>query len=238
MMNAVWSKYYEAKYKGRNYGNEMVALHDSEGNVLRDENGNVRYVTEKENESLLFRYKYARFVRAMLFNYVLGALFETILRQAPDMIVGGGDDDDDDLIDLGIASVDGKKLAGNIVESATAGFPFINELTKLVYGEMFEKRYYGGRGVGVISGSAKRAEKVVKDVAKIVQGSEKMDAQDLVRDIAKLSNAKTGFSDTLTDAFFNTVRFMNDDGYSLDNMDDLREYIGKTIFDRKLQKRK
>ena len=59
---------------------------------------------------------------------------------------------------------------------------------------------------------------------------------DLVRDCVKATNTRTGFSDTLTDAIFNTARFAIDD-YQLNNPDDLREYIAKSLFDRKLKKR-
>ena len=38
------------------------------------------------------------------------------------------------------------------------------------------------------------------------------------------------------DAIFNTARFAIDD-YQLNNPDDLREYIAKTLFDRKLKKK-
>lgn len=96
--------------------------------------------------------------------------------------------------------------------------------------------YGSGRGVGVLSGTLDRYIRVAKDVGRMVKGSDKIDMLDLMRDMAKLSNARTGMSDTLTDAVFNTARFAGDE-YSLDNMDDLREYIGKTLFDRRLKNR-
>ena len=71
----------------------------------------------------------------------------------------------------------------------------------------------------------------------MAQGKKSIDMLDFMRDITRAANAKTGFSDTLTDALFNTARFAADDGYSLDNMADLREYIAKSIFDRKLKKK-
>ena len=77
---------------------------------------------------------------------------------------------------------------------------------------------------------------MIQDAAKLTQGSDKIDAVDFFRDVARAANVKTGMSDTITDAVFNTVRFASDN-YSLDNMDDLREYIAKSIFDRKLKKK-
>ena len=89
---------------------------------------------------------------------------------------------------------------------------------------------------GGLSGTLDRYIRVAKDVGRMVKGSDKIDMLDLMRDMAKLSNARTGMSDTLTDAVFNTARFAGDE-YRLDNMDDLREYIGKTLFDRRLKNR-
>lgn len=237
MFNAAYGKYFEQKYKGSNYGNELVPVYDAEGNVVTDEDGNIKYITERENESILFRRRYLRFIRAILLNYVIGSFFETWIRRWPEMLAGGGDDDEEDMLDVGPFRVSKKKWRRSALESSLSGFHGINELAMYTYDEFTGKHSYGGRGVGVISGAVERANKVVKDAAKLAEGSEKVDAQDLVRDLFKLSNTRTGFSDTMVDAFFNTARFISDDGYSLDNMDDLREYIAKSIFDRKLKKK-
>ena len=231
LMNAVWSKYYEGKYNGR------VPLEDASGNIVRNENGDIVYTTAKKN----FIRRYGRFVLAALMDYMVGAFFETWLRQLPDVLAGGGGDDDDDRIGIGILSVNKKKFFTNSLDSVTGGFYGINAVidTERVYSALVEGKgvYGGGRGVGVLSGTAQRGIKAVEDVGKLLHGSEKIDMLDFMRDMVKASNAKTGFSDTLTDALFNTVRFAADEGYSLDNMDDLREYIAKTIFDRKLKKK-
>lgn len=237
MFNAAYGKYFEQKYKGSKYGNELVPVYDTEGNVVTDEDGNIKYITERENESILFRRRYLRFIRAILINYVIGSFFETWIRQWPEMLAGGGDDDEEDMIGLGPVQVSKKKWSRSALESSLSGFHGINELAMFAYDEFTGKHSYGGRGVGVISGAADRAFKVARDAAKLAEGSEKVDAQDLVRDLLKLSNTRTGFSDTMVDAFFNTARFISDDGYSLDNMDDLREYLSKTIFDRKLKRK-
>lgn len=42
--------------------------------------------------------------------------------------------------------------------------------------------------------------------------------------------------DTLTDGFWNTARFMKDN-YRLNNPDDLREFIAKTILDKRLKQK-
>lgn len=184
-----------------------------------------KYTADKKT----FSRRYAAFARAMLFNFVLGALVETMLRQVPDVLAGSGGDDDDDKFM--------KTVGKNVLANAAAGFPGVNELINTTYELFTEKKTYGsGRGVGVLSGSLERGIKVIQDMAKITQGSDKIDAIDFFRDVARAANVKTGMSDTITDAAFNTVRFASD-GYSLDNMDDLREYIAKTLFDRKLKKK-
>lgn len=184
-----------------------------------------KYTADKKT----FSRRYAAFARAIMFNFVLGALVETMLRQVPDTLAGpGGDDDDDKFM---------KNVGKNVIANAVAGFPGVNEFINTTYELFTEKKNYGsGRGVGVLSGSVERAQKVIQDMAKITQGSDKIDAIDFFRDVARAANVKTGMSDTITDAVFNTVRFAAD-GYSLDNMDDLREYIAKTLFDRKLKKK-
>lgn len=184
-----------------------------------------KYTADKKT----FRRRYAAFTRAILFNFVLGALVETMLRQVPDVLAGtGGDDDDDKFM---------KTVGKNVLANAVAGFPGVNELINTSYELFTEKKSYGsGRGVGVLSGSLERGIKVIQDAAKLTQGSDKIDAVDFFRDVARAANVKTGMSDTITDAVFNTVRFASDN-YSLDNMDDLREYIAKSIFDRKLKKK-
>lgn len=232
MMNAVYSKHYEAKLQGRNYGNEKIALRDSEGNVLTDEEGNVRYTTAKEKYKMQFCHRYARFARAAFMNFFLGALVETWLRQVPDWMAGGGDDDDEDKFL--------KELGKNVMSNAAAGFPGINEGINTIYSIVAEKRANTGRGVGVLSGSAERFFKLAMDVRRMTEGSDSIDAIDFFRDVARAANTQTGMSDTITDAVFNTVRFALDDGYivDIDNPDDLREYIAKTLFDRKLKKRK
>ena len=220
MMNAVWSKYYAGKFKG----NERIEMLDNNGQPMLDENGEPIYTTVKKS----FVKRYGRFARAILFNFVLGAVVETLLRQVPDALAGTGDDDEDKLL---------ADMRKNILQSAMAGFPGINEATNFLYESFFEKpSYMGGRGVGVLSGTVQRYSKVVTDLAKITQGKGSIDAIDLFRDIARASNTKTGISDTLTDAMFNTARFIGDD-YRFDDMADLREYIAKTIFDRKLKKK-
>ena len=49
------------------------------------------------------------------------------------------------------------------------------------------------------------------------------------------SNAVTGMSDTVTDAAFNTARFIDNNEF---DMDTWREYVAKSVFDRKLKAKK
>lgn len=224
MMNAVWYKYYEGKYQG-----VKVPMTDVNGNVMKDAAGNVQYTTVKKS----FRQRWGGFILSFIMRFVLGAAVETLIRKTPDLITGGGDDDDEEDGLLKFAKESGR----NAIESAAAGFPGINLLIDAGNTFILDGKTYGsGRGVGVLSGTLDRYIRVAKDVGRMVKGSDKIDMLDLMRDMAKLSNARTGMSDTLTDAIFNTARFAGDE-YSLDNMDDLREYIGKTLFDRRLKNR-
>ena len=232
MMNAVWSKWYEGKYQGR-----KVEVLDEDGNVKHNEDGSVMYTTVDRS----FRERYAGFVWAAIQNYMIGALVETMIREAINAFTGSGDDDDYLTRVL-------KKYPKNVIDSAIGGFAGINVLVDPVaefwLNYLIEGKIYyqfsssGGRSsAGVLGGAAKRFYNVfVEDAGKLLKGSQKFDTLDLMRDVVKLGNSVSGFSDTLTDALFNTARFAVDD-YRLNNMDDLREYIAKTLFDRKLKKR-
>lgn len=232
MMNAVWSKWYEGKYQGR-----KVEVLDEDGNVKHNEDGSVMYTTVDRN----FRERYAGFAWAAIQNYMIGALVETMIREAINSFTGSGDDDDYLKRVL-------KKYPKNVIDSAIGGFAGINVLVDPVaefwLNYLIEGKIYyqfsssGGRSsAGVLGGAAKRFYNVfVEDAGKLLKGSQKFDTLDLMRDVVKLGNSVSGFSDTLTDALFNTARFAVDD-YRLNNMDDLREYIAKSLFDRKLKKR-
>ena len=232
MMNAVWSKWYEGKYQGR-----KVEVLDEDGNVKHNEDGSVMYTTVDRS----FRERYAGFAWAAIQNYMIGALVETMIREAINAFTGSGDDDDYLTRVL-------KKYPKNVIDSAIGGFAGINVLVDPVaefwLNYLIEGKIYyqfsssGGRSsAGVLGGAAKRFYNVfVEDAGKLLKGSQKFDTLDLMRDVVKLGNSVSGFSDTLTDALFNTARFAVDD-YRLNNMDDLREYIAKSIFDRKLKKR-
>lgn len=232
MMNAVWSKWYEGKYQGR-----KVEVLDEDGNVKHNEDGSVMYTTVDRS----FRERYAGFAWAAIQNYMIGALVETMIREAINSFTGSGDDDDYLTRVL-------KKYPKNVIDSAIGGFAGINVLVDPVaefwLNYLIEGKIYyqfsssGGRSsAGVLGGAAKRFYNVfVEDAGKLLKGSQKFDTLDLMRDVVKLGNSVSGFSDTLTDALFNTARFAVDD-YRLNNMDDLREYIAKSLFDRKLKKR-
>ena len=91
MMNAVWNKYYEGKYNGR------VVLEDENGNPVLNENGDPVYTSVKKN----FIRRYWRFAMAFFMDFMVGAFFETFLRQVPDALAGTGDDDEDDMFGIG-----------------------------------------------------------------------------------------------------------------------------------------
>lgn len=209
MMNAVWSKYYEGKYQ----------KHDADGMLSE------------------FRARWGGFIGAFIVNYMLGSFVETALREGIVSFIG--DDKDDWFTRVK------KNYLKNAISSATGGLPLINlatdpfsELvTSAITGEKMGYNYGSRSSAGVIGGAIDRGIKPFQDVQRMLQGSQKIDMLDMMRDVVRASNSFTGFSDTLVDAMFNTVRFATDEGYSLDNMDDLRLYIGKSLFDRKLKKR-
>ena len=149
--------------------------------------------------------------------------------------------DEDDEFGIGWFKVNKKKYMHNALDSITGGFYGLNAMIDLgkVATAITEGKstYGGGRNIGVLSGTVERGTKAFVDLALMLNGSDKIDMLDFMRDASKVYTAKTGFSDTLTDAFFNTMRFATDEGYSMTNMADLREYIAKTIFDRKLKKK-
>jgi len=231
MMNAVWNKYYEGKYNGR------VVLEDENGNPVLNENGDPVYTSAKKG----FIRRYWRFAMAFFMDFMVGAFFETMLRQVPGMLAGTGEDDEDDMFGIGWFKVNKKKYMNNALDSITGGFYGLNamiDLGKVAKAITEGKSTYGsGRNIGVLSGTVERSTKAFVDLALMLNGSDKIDMLDFMRDASKVYTARTGFSDTLTDAFFNTVRFASDEGYSMDNMADLREYIAKSIFDRKLKKK-
>lgn len=228
MMNAVWSKWYEGKYQGR-----KVEVLDEDGNVKHNEDGSVMYTTVDRS----FRERYAGFAWAAIQNYMIGALVETMIREAVNAFTGSGDDDDYLKRVL-------KKYPKNVIDSAIGGFAGINVLVDPVaefalnylQDEKLSYQFGGRSSAGVIGGAADRGIRLIQDAGKLLKGSQKFDTLDLMRDVVKLGNSVSGFSDTLTDALFNTARFAVDD-YRLNNMDDLREYIAKSLFDRKLKKR-
>lgn len=210
MMNAVWSKYYEGKYQ----------KNDADGMFAR------------------FRARWGRFLASAFLDYMVGAFVETCLREGINSLTGSGDKDDWwDRVK--------KNYWKNATSAATGGFPVLNLITdpfsEMVVTALRDEKLsykYGNRGsAGVIGGAIDRMVAPFQDAAKILAGSRKIDTLDMMRDVVKASDSFTGFSDTLVDAMFNTIRFATDEGYSLDNMDDLREYIAKSMFDRKLKKR-
>lgn len=210
MMNAVWSKYYEGKYQ----------KNDADGMFAR------------------FKARWGRFLASAFLDYMVGAFVETCLREGINSLTGSGDKDDWwDRVK--------KNYWKNATSAATGGFPVLNLITdpfsEMVVTALRDEKLsykYGNRGsAGVIGGAIDRIVAPFQDAAKILGGSRKIDTLDMMRDVVKASDSFTGFSDTLVDAMFNTIRFATDEGYSLDNMDDLREYIAKSMFDRKLKKR-
>ena len=89
--------------------------------------------------------------------------------------------------------------------------------------------------MGVIGGTYGRFDKVATDAMKLIQG--KGDVIDFGRSLSKVGSAVYGFSDTIVDSAWNTVRFIAEDN-EYNDMDVWREYLAKSVFDRKLKAKK
>lgn len=213
-MNAVWTKYYEGKYQ-----NTFIETKDKDGNVVR----------EKVKRS--FIQKYGRAMMSAFYLYLLGTFFETAIRQ---ISFAATDDGDDDFWDK-LTEDFGTEYASNIVSAALGGFPIINVMAEGASSHLIEHKSIGRSPGGVFIGALGRADDVWKNLDR--WWNDKSDFLDLMRAVAKASNSFTGFSDTLTDAVFNSARFIEDDAYSIDDPDALREYLAKSVFDRKLKKK-
>ena len=157
---------------------------------------------------------------------------ETALRAGIDALTdGGGDDKEPEELLYGFMG----QWAENAVNSMAGGFYKYNLLVEAMISKIKGEYSGGSRGVGVLSGTLARIDKVATDAMRLAEG--KGDAIDLGRSMSKLGAAATGFSDTIVDSAWNTARFIAEDN-EYNDMDAWREYLMKSVFDRKLKAKK
>ena len=188
-----------------------------------------RYDQHKKN----FVERYASFVRSYLFRFVAMAAIETVIRQSLEAFSAeSGDKKDKDEWYKKFL----KHWMANSLGSVTSGFPFINAAGEVVQGGITGKLQQN-RNSGVVFAAIGRFTDPIQMVSSIQSETSKIDAIDFGRALTKAYlGTKHGVSDTLTDGFWNTARFMTDN-YRLNNPDDLREFIAKTILDKKLKQK-
>jgi hypothetical protein len=212
MMNAVWTKYYEGKYAGQT--------------VIVEENGEKKAVRAKE----AFIKQYGGFVRSYLYRFVLMAAMETGIRMLMEKAARGGDDKKkrEEWYRRFL-----RQWAANSVGSSLGGFPMINSVADFASG-MITGDMYPSRRIGVISTAYERAVKPLSDIYSMAGKKGKTDFLTLGRDTTKAAASWYGIPDTATDFGWNTARFLHDD-YRFNRMDDLREYLFKSAFDKTLK---
>ena len=216
MMNATWTKYYEGKYTGET--------------TIEEVNGEKRFVPVKQ----VFIQRYAGFIRSYMFRFLLMSALETGIRRMISEATGGGDDKKKREAWYRRFL---KEWMGNQMGSALGGFPYINLAADLA-SQMITGETYQTRGVGVLSTALTRIAKPIQDVNSMMKEKGKVDAITLGRDLTKgVAGTGYGVPDTVTDFGWNTVRFLHDD-YRLNNPDNLREYLFKSMFDKPLKAKK
>lgn len=188
-----------------------------------------RYDQHKKN----FVERYASFVRSYLFRFVAMAAIETVIRQSLEAFsAGSGDKKDKDEWYKKFL----KHWMANSLGSVTSGFPFINAAGEIVQGGITGKLQQN-RNSGVVFAAIGRLTDPIQMAHSLQSDKSKIDAIDFGRALTKgLAGTMYAVPDTLTDGFWNTARFMTDN-YRLNNPDDLREFIAKTILDKKLKQK-
>ena len=188
-----------------------------------------RYDKHKTN----FVERYSGFVRSYLFRFVAMAAIETVIRQSLEAVSAGSDDkkDKDEWYRKFL-----KQWAANSIGSVASGFPVINMAGEIVQG-MITGKLQQGRNSGVVFAAVGRLTDPIQMAHSLQSDKSKIDAIDFGRALTKgIAGTMYAVPDTLTDGFWNTARFMTDN-YRLNNPDDLREFIAKTILDKKLKQK-
>lgn len=188
-----------------------------------------RYDQHKES----FVKRYAAFVRSFLYRYLAMSAIETLLRMGMEAFAGGDDKKKKEEWYKRFL----REWAANSLSGVTSAFVGINAASELVSGMIKGELYHTGRYGGVVSAAFDRVFDPMQKLYALQKDNSKIDALDFGRALTKAYlGTKHGVSDTLTDGFWNTARFMTDN-YRLNNPDDLREFIAKTILDKKLKQK-
>lgn len=172
-----------------------------------------------------FAERYGDFIKSFVLRYLLMSLMETAIKAGIDALTAGDGDKDENSFLL--------EWARNSVSSATGAFYGANLLIAMGVNYMTGETSTN-RSSSVLGSAVNRAGDVLRNLPELYEG--KIDFIDFGRSLSKAGTAYFGFSDTIADSLWNSLRFIEDD-YRFDNMDDLREYIAKTLFDRKLKKK-
>ena len=188
-----------------------------------------RYDQHKES----FVKRYAAFVRSFLYRYLAMSAIETLLRMGMEAFAGGDDKKKKEEWYKRFL----REWAANSLSGVTSAFVGINAASELASGMIKGELYHTGRYGGVVSAAFDRVFDPMQKLYALQKDNSKIDALDFGRALTKAYlGTKHGVSDTLTDGFWNTARFMTDN-YRLNNPDDLWEFFAKSILDKKLKQK-
>ena len=151
---------------------------------------------------------YMALINATLYWVVLQTLAETVYRSA---VAGELDDPDKMLRRLGITTV----------RNVDQGFPVVRDALEGVMNHFL---------LGSDSNNSPLAITAIDELVKAAQaaGNEKKDFTDVGRSLSRVANRTWKFSDTLSDGFWNLVRFS-----LVDTDRSVQELITTTIFDKR-----
>jgi hypothetical protein len=151
---------------------------------------------------------YMALINATLYWVVLQTLAETVYRSA---VAGELDDPDKMLRRLGITTV----------RNVDQGFPVVRDALEGVMNHFL---------LGSDSNNSPLAITAIDELVKAAQaaGNEKKDFTDIGRSLSRVGNRTWKFSDTLSDGFWNLVRFS-----LVDTDRSVQELITTTIFDKR-----
>lgn len=191
------------------------------------------YAGRYDKHKSSFVERYSGFVRSYLFRFVAMAAIETMIRQSLEAVsAGSGDKKDKDEWYKKFL----KQWAANSLGSVASGFPVINMVGEIAQG-MITGKLQQGRNSGVVFAAVGRLTDPIQMAHSLQSDKSKIDAIDFGRALTKgVAGTMYAVPDTLTDGFWNTARFMKDN-YRLNNPDDLREFIAKTILDKRLKQK-
>ena len=216
MFSVQWEKYYEGKYVGRS-----VEKQNPDGS------------TRLEAEKRKFSEAYWDFARKWFFRGAVMVTIETCLREAMNQISGGGEDDKDREAMLKRMLADYGK---NLLSNQTGGLPLWGQL---IDGYVSASSGYrsGSRFGGVASAGLDRFETVWKKlISAATKENYKPDYIEIGRDASKaFFGTGFGIPDTPVDTFWNSMRLFLDSSYRIE--DDFREWLFKSLFDKKLKKK-